>query len=243
MGNDHISIETAPVILTLVRNSNPESLAWFLAGLLRNSKATDPRDKVFSILGLADPKQPPFSSHPGKMVADYNLMVDKVYTRTARMLLEGYSVLAALEFVEAKPFRQIQTLPSWVPDYSVDLEPAPWCRTTRIPQSDPFDADGGIPWQIRPTTLDNTELEVQGLLLDTISETIPEIGGQGGTRGRTKGNATDELSPFWTNIFSFASRISKIQTACTARYLSPPNYSRLCTKHRLTPGNQKQNPL
>ena len=226
VGDDHISIESAPVILTLVRNPNPESLAWFLAGLLRNSKATDPRDKVFSILGLADRKQPPFSSHPGQMVADYTRTVEKLYTRTARMLLEGYSILAALEFVEARPFRKIPTLPSWVPDYSVDLKPAPWCRTTRIPQSDPFDADGGIPWQIRPTTLDNMELEVQGLLLDTISETIPETRGQGRIRGRAKGNPANELSPFWANIFSFASRISRIQTACTERYVSPPNYSR-----------------
>ena len=89
----------------------------------RYSKSTDPRDKVYAFLGLANSKMAPFHTNPTAITPDYKLSVQQVYMQTAKALLKSYGNLSVLSHVEDASIRRITGLPSWVPDYSVSLEP------------------------------------------------------------------------------------------------------------------------
>ena len=147
------------------------ALFRYLLRVFRYSDASDPRDKIFSLLGIARKDRPPFSTHPGQLVPDYHLDVETVYTRTARMMLEGYRDLRFFDQVEDASYRSIGGLPSWVPDYSARLFPEPWFDTVR--GSPIFKANGDIPWSFDQTPLNQRELGVQGIRLDTVLNALP----------------------------------------------------------------------
>lgn len=79
--------------------------------LSRSHAATDPRDKVFALLGLAEPG-------PGTVPfeADYSLPVEMVYMACASYVMRGRTGLQLLSMVEDKAERKLSGLPSWVPD-------------------------------------------------------------------------------------------------------------------------------
>ncbi|KAI1081437.1 HET-domain-containing protein [Whalleya microplaca] len=85
----------------------------------RTYEATDPLDKVYSLLGLALPSgcQPPKGLYP-----DYTISVAKLYTNVTKYILETSSDLHVLAHAEGDDFKQIQGLPSWAPDWSVRKE-------------------------------------------------------------------------------------------------------------------------
>jgi hypothetical protein len=88
-----------------------------LLELRRNSKATFPIDKVFSLLGLSSEGQ------NGLFHADYSLSAEKLYTKLARFLIthrRDLRVLSAMHHT-AKQLK----LPSWVPDWSVPWDVRP----------------------------------------------------------------------------------------------------------------------
>jgi len=133
----------------------------------RFSKSTDPRDKVYAFLGLADRGMAPFRSHPDALVPNYNLSVQEVYTETARVLLTSYRNLSLLSHVEDSSQRRIANLPSWVPDYSVELDPYP----LRYRGTSRWKASGNLTWEPNVFAMANGELEVTGYHLDTIDQT------------------------------------------------------------------------
>jgi hypothetical protein len=73
----------------------------------RNNKATDPRDKVFSLLGLAS------DSLKLNLAADYNLSEQEVFRDTAMATIVTYSRLDVLGFVDG--IRAATSVPSWAP--------------------------------------------------------------------------------------------------------------------------------
>jgi hypothetical protein len=105
-----IEIDTRnPIILLKIRRAAQPSPLIYLMRSLRHFQATDPRDKVFALLGIAaDTKA--LGLHP-----DYRKSCEEVYTDFARTLIQnGYIELLSLcEFP-----KQIPGLPSWVPDWS-----------------------------------------------------------------------------------------------------------------------------
>jgi hypothetical protein len=76
----------------------------------RTCLATDPRDKVFAVLGLLDV--------PAGFEADYNLTHKEVLTLTAADLITSLNSLAVLCYAEETPSRS--SIPSWVPSWSSD---------------------------------------------------------------------------------------------------------------------------
>jgi Heterokaryon incompatibility protein (HET) len=112
-----LSIDTRdPIILLKVRRAAQPSPLIYLMRSLRHFQATDPRDKVFALLGIAvDTKE--LGLRP-----DYRKSCKEVYTDLARTLIQhGYIELLSLcEFS-----KQISGLPSWVPDWS--------CKSYRSP--------------------------------------------------------------------------------------------------------------
>jgi hypothetical protein len=83
----------------------------FLYALVRarSSNSENPRDKVYSQLGLGDVD----------ILPDYRVSVADVYITAAKYILAQSKSLLLLTCVEGSDFQAVPGLPSWVPDWSV----------------------------------------------------------------------------------------------------------------------------
>ncbi|KAJ8109359.1 hypothetical protein OPT61_g7514 [Boeremia exigua] len=133
----------------------------------RFSESTDPRDKVYALLGLASPSMAPFRTDPAVITPDYSRSVQQVYLATAQALLTSFHNLSVLSHVEDASIRRTPGLPSWVPDYSVSLEPYP----LRYRGSSRWMASSTVPWQMSIPRMNSGLLDVQGCRLGYIDQT------------------------------------------------------------------------
>ncbi|KAF3033081.1 hypothetical protein E8E12_002746 [Didymella heteroderae] len=133
----------------------------------RFSKSTDPRDKVYAFLGLASSSMAPFRNNPITITPDYNMSVQQVYMATVKALLTTYRNLSVLSHVEDPTIRRTAGLPSWVPDYSVSIDPYP----LRYRGKGHWRASGHRAWHMNIFTMDNGLLDVQGYRLGYIDQT------------------------------------------------------------------------
>lgn len=134
-----------------------------LINVHRCCKASDPRDMIYALLGIAWRDRPPFSTQPESIVPDYKISVQDLYTKVARTMLQTYGDLRFLCHVQNASITAIQGLPSWVPDYSVDLRPAPLeIRNTT------WSASGDLKWNPDRNPPNHNTLSVQGIRLDRI---------------------------------------------------------------------------
>lgn len=124
--------------------------------------ATDPRDKIYSLLGISSLDKPPFTDPRTAqcLVADYQLPVEILYTKVARLLLESRGDLRILMQRESNRERSLRNLPSWVPDFSV------WQIPTSLPGKPA--ANGDWAWIVDGRKYDDGILEVQGQFLGAI---------------------------------------------------------------------------
>jgi len=74
-----------------------------------HTDATDPRDKIYSLLSLLEEEL--------SIPVDYGMPVETLYRDTARLLINKDRKLLILYLNGAT--RKLGTLPSWVPDWSV----------------------------------------------------------------------------------------------------------------------------
>lgn len=132
----------------------------------RFSKSTDPRDKVYAFLGLASSRMAPFRTNPTVLTPDYNMSVQEVYLETAKAILATCRNLSLLSHVEDASIRRTTGLPSWVPDYSVSLEPYP----LRYRGNGLWRASGNLPWRMNSVLMDSGLLNVQGYRLGYIDQ-------------------------------------------------------------------------
>ncbi|KAF2661969.1 hypothetical protein K491DRAFT_586091 [Lophiostoma macrostomum CBS 122681] len=155
----------------------------------RFSKSTDPRDKVYAFLGLADKTLQPFRDQPGVLMPNYNLTVQQVYTEATRSLLTGYGSLTLLSHVQDPSLTKIPNLPSWVPDFSTKLDP--YALRFRGPAF--WRACGNAKWDINVFSMEHGELDVQGYKLDTIDQTSILLNENG-----------EDPADFWASIVKLA---------------------------------------
>ncbi|KAF5723294.1 het-domain-containing protein [Fusarium mundagurra] len=82
-------------------------------------EATDPRDKVYAFIGISENDA---NQRGPQIIPDYSKMVDDVYIDAIKLMMlpKGFS-LDCFSQKEDKGLRRIKSLPSWVPDFSVDL--------------------------------------------------------------------------------------------------------------------------
>ncbi|KAF4953941.1 hypothetical protein FSARC_12285, partial [Fusarium sarcochroum] len=80
---------------------------------LRELNATDPRDKIFALLGLATNKkklvEPP--------TADYTMTVEEVFVHATRYIIDTDCVCTAWRLGIRQSDKAFPRLPSWVPDF------------------------------------------------------------------------------------------------------------------------------
>jgi hypothetical protein len=155
----------------------------------RYTLATDPRDKVYAFLGLANRK----SSAQTIIEPNYETSTRQVYTDAACSLIRTYRNLFILSYVQDRGQTKIKGLPSWVPDYSVPLSPYP----LKFRGNCNWSACGNLKW-VPPqddSVLDRGQLPVQGFHIDTIAETaiMPD-------------EASDAGEP-WASIVNMVSRL------------------------------------
>jgi hypothetical protein len=100
--------------------TTPEA-RWFcflLRLLLRNRAlgATDARDKIYSVLGLANLHLP--KDLPEPIIPDYHLSMREVYVSVSAQIVRSIPYLDILSEVHDRPGCRNNSLPSWVPDYA-----------------------------------------------------------------------------------------------------------------------------
>lgn len=128
--------------------------------------ATDPRDMIFGLLGLANDVE------QLGIATDYNKTCVEVYTDVARRLIENgnVDVLAFSQDPKSLPPNQGGYLPSWVPDWSG------WIQQQRVEIAEkaaPFTACGTTRVSIhKSNTLSNSTgiLKLEGVRVDKIEK-------------------------------------------------------------------------
>ncbi|KAI0547896.1 heterokaryon incompatibility protein-domain-containing protein [Xylaria curta] len=134
-----------------------------LLPLTRELEATDPRDKVFAMLGLVNMSRLP------TVKCDYTLSVKEVYTSFARAMIiqeQGLSVFSSIMGHSNK-----LSLPSWVPDWRLPRRTAylhgyDWPATTRF-----YELNRGCPIQHQFESDTRAQLVLDGAHLSTVSAT------------------------------------------------------------------------
>ncbi|KIX97622.1 uncharacterized protein Z520_06400 [Fonsecaea multimorphosa CBS 102226] len=150
----------------------------------RSSKSTDPRDKIFGLLGLI----PSFNL----INPDYNMATHAVHTAFAAKLIETRQSLDILNYTEiwgdyALPVDLLDKTPSWAPNWSLSGLTRPLPATAEL-------NPGNL---ISRTSPDSTSLQVWGVELgtidragDTFLEWIPRPGNS--VRGARFANFTTD---------------------------------------------------
>lgn len=172
-------------------NIRRSQVRWPLDTLLTTTSvkfhASDQRDKVYGLLGIAAETQG-ITKMPAALQPDYCLTVNQVYLRTAKFLLHKHRSLALLirtKHTSIYPGRQehlydFTSLPTWVPNWSdftvFDREIAKsysWISYSGRTQPavlsypDHCQASGGRPAQILETESDDI-LKVSGIKVDEV---------------------------------------------------------------------------
>ena len=158
---DPVSTWTTPLSLSLL-----VAMTW-------GFRATNPRDKIYALLGIARK-----DSH--NITADYSKSVPEVFIEFARTFMDGapnepiqesptghskvFGPLEGLSFIQDAVASDIKpSLPSWVPDFSSCLVmPRLWTWST------PFTAGGTVEPKIY-TSEDPSQLRLQGIWYDEIA--------------------------------------------------------------------------
>jgi hypothetical protein len=137
---------------------------------LRNFRASDPRDKIFSVLGIAID-----GTHPA-LVPDYGSDFQKVFADTTRHLIQTDEHLQVLS--QAGSSSSPEDLPSWVPDWRNWSKTSPNIYLLHPRWKKCFSAAGPSKPIITPTP-DPIHLSLRGFSLDTIRFSTPDFWFQG----------------------------------------------------------------
>jgi hypothetical protein len=142
------------------------ALFRYLLQVHRHCEASDPRDMIYAFLGLAWKERLPFTAYPEAIVPDYKISVQKLYTTVVKAMLLSYKDLRFLSHVQDPAETAIENLPSWVPDFSVQLTPGLLSSLGNCN----WNAGGKLSWTPDSRGLDVGSLYVAGVLLDTVVE-------------------------------------------------------------------------
>ncbi|KAK3364008.1 heterokaryon incompatibility protein-domain-containing protein, partial [Lasiosphaeria hispida] len=123
----------------LSRHLNNPTLSRLLS-YFRGSRATDPRDRYFALLGISSDFA---GSREEALAPDYDAPDDEIVRRFARALLQGEDM--AETFTRPGLWRQSNpNLPSWVDDFTAD---ASYLDDFMV-LSGPYDASGGTQFHV-----------------------------------------------------------------------------------------------
>ncbi|KAB5527980.1 heterokaryon incompatibility protein-domain-containing protein [Coniochaeta sp. 2T2.1] len=137
-------------------------------------EATDPRDMIYSLLGLStDISSVSAAPSASSLLCSYEQSTEEVYTNFARVHIETHDSLDILTFNKNVPPKAHPTLPSWVPDWSnlkdsSTHELVPFKEMPPIYRRYNYSASADIPPEYDFSS-DNI-LRVGGIRVDTIAQ-------------------------------------------------------------------------
>lgn len=136
--------------------------AWPISQLLRDTfglKATDPRDKIFSLLGLAD------FNNEALFRPNYYIPVRQTYISFTLSIIKDSNMLSIL--ADVNRVARDPELPSWVPDWRV-----PPC-TNALEHPGIYNINAGFrPHLEQLQNNHDFEITLDGSYLDNVSETL-----------------------------------------------------------------------
>lgn len=170
LGSTHERILGANSTLAMIHSSrlrfqNNRKPSFMDAVLLcRGSESTDPRDKIYGILGIAAEFEP-----SGQVIykPDYSRSVAEVYMTATAFVIRSRGDLACLTLVCDSSLKKIKGLPSWCSDYSTSVPAlrdfSDIARTWQL----------GLSWSdaLIPEIFEDSKLRVDGFLFDVVAET------------------------------------------------------------------------
>ncbi|KAK8127080.1 uncharacterized protein PG998_002839 [Apiospora kogelbergensis] len=107
----------------------------------RSRKASDPKDKVFALLGLVQ-----FWAGHQPMHADYNHSIESTFLGTMMMLISSMKSLSVLAGSTGRSYLRASRAPSWVIDWGF---PAEANEYTRLKSIILYSAGGGLQGNVR----------------------------------------------------------------------------------------------
>lgn len=128
-------------------------MQWF-----RRCEATDPRDKVFGLLGLAK------DNIDAEFGADYALSVSEVYRRTTEYFIRKHVSFATLGLKGSDASTSQHHLPSWVPDWNKELSFSPFPEIYRV------SGESGLDFEF---TQDGQEMSVTAAMMGDLGLCMP----------------------------------------------------------------------
>ena len=180
---------------------DPYAYFCLLQNLLVSWSCTDPRDKIFSLIGIIDRTSAALESSKSHLfAADYSKTIEDVYSDASQAVLQGTRRLDLLLMTPDPAERSYHKLPSWVKDYSVKgTIPLTIYGSDQEPVSH-FDAARGYDRADVSFRNNNRLLRVKGLKLGQIADT---------------GEAVDE----WNTEYSFEASAS-LAMKCDEIYIN-----------------------
>ncbi|CVK96006.1 uncharacterized protein FMAN_13926 [Fusarium mangiferae] len=163
-------------------SSQRPSVGTYLADLLdkiRDYDATDPRDKVYAIIGLLNQ-----SGYKSPLMVSYQITVEDLYIQVAKVIQQGSETLDIMSQVEVKPstHQSIRSgLPSWVPNWTVRSIYKSTYGNAQYPRSK--QPDSGTPGDLKSSfsftgdskahcrfLSNKSQMVVEGFTFDTIAK-------------------------------------------------------------------------
>lgn len=133
-----------------------DGLLYSNLALTRYAAATDPRDKIYGILGLVDHLQE-------RVIPDYNMETAEVYNMIARRLVKSGEGLDTLYQAATNTPQSMEGLLSWAPDWSISNDRDTWLDVL-LKQHIPH-APKSATVKLLP---DLTSISIDGLIFDSI---------------------------------------------------------------------------
>lgn len=153
-------IAAIPIMTKSIRLQYAAKTLGTLLPYFRKCKSSDPRDKVFGMLAIA--------SSTADLVADYGMGVVEVYAQATKKIIQENGSLAILSHTDRGP--RMKNLPSWVPDWSVPLQPSRVARLQEMEELQ-YSASGDVKTDLcLGETL--SKLVLNGLLIDSVDSIL-----------------------------------------------------------------------
>ncbi|SCO57674.1 uncharacterized protein FFMR_14830 [Fusarium fujikuroi] len=164
------------------RSSQRPPVDTYLAGLLdktRDYDATDPRDKVYAIIGLLNQ-----SGYKSPLMVSYRVTVEDLYIQVAKIMQKDSETLDVMSQVEVEPLTHQGIrygLPSWAPDWTVRSSNKSMYGSAQYPRLK--QPDRGGPVGVKPSfsftgdskahcrfLLNKSQMVAEGFTFDTIEK-------------------------------------------------------------------------
>lgn len=137
----------------------------------RACEATDPRDMIYALQGIARVDRVPFPTFADILSPNYHIGPEMLYIGVTRSMLKSMKNLRFIQYNGESPFgRKMSTLPSWVPDFSANntLD----SLRKRIQNSSGVNlfwrASGSLQWSVDKREFHDPLLDVQGVCIGVV---------------------------------------------------------------------------